>query len=75
MSNTEQGQPLSPISTIVLDGLIYRSEAVSACPVDERGSVAVGGAAALLRQIAKLEKEDAADALKSVIALCNEYLD
>lgn len=75
MSDKKNEQQLSPISTIVLDGLIYRSEAVSSCPADERGAVAVGGASALLRQIAKLEKDEANKSLRSVYELCNEYLD
>ena len=75
MADKNTGQELSPISTIVLDGLIYRSEAVSSCPPDERGTVAVGGAAALLRQIAKLEKDEATKSLRSIHDLCNEYLD
>ena len=75
MSNKNNEQTLSPISTIVLDGLIYRLEAVSSCPQDERATVALGGAAALLRQIAKLEKNEATTSFKSVHDLCNEYLD
>jgi len=75
MSDKKNEQQLSPISTIVLDGLIYRSEAVSSCPADERAAVAVGGAHALLRQIAKLEKDDATKSLRSIHDLCNEYLD
>lgn len=74
MTNKED-DTLSPLSTIVLDGLIYRVEAVSSCPADERGTVAVGGAAALLRQIAKLPKDDATKSLRSIHDLCNEYLD
>lgn len=66
---------LSPISALVLDGLIYRVEAVSSCPSEERVAVAVGGAAALLRQIAKLPEDEASEGLKSVHDLCNEYLD
>jgi hypothetical protein len=75
MADKSNEQQLSPISTIVLDGLIYRSEAVSSCPTEERGFVAVGGAHALLRQIAKLEKDEATKSLKSIHDLCNEYLD
>jgi len=75
MPDKNEEQQLSPISTIVLDGLIYRSEAVSSCPADERAAVAVGGAHALLRQIAKLEKDEAKKSLKSIHDLCNEYLD
>jgi len=75
MNKKDKDYALSPISTIVLDGLIYRVEAVSSCPQDERGAVAVGGAAALLRQIAKLEKDEATKSLRSIHDLCNEYLD
>jgi len=75
MSDKNNEQTLSPISTIVLDGLIYRMEAVSSCPQDERSTVALGGAAALLRQIAKLEKDEATKSFKSIHDLCNEYLD
>jgi|GEM_PF-6206524 len=75
MPDKENEQQLSPISTIVLDGLIYRSEAVSSCPADERGAVAIGGAHALLRQIAKLEKDEASKSLRSIHDLCDEYLD
>lgn len=75
MPNNNDEHTLSPLSTIVLDGLIYRVEAVSSCPADERGAVAVGSAAALLRQIAKLPKNEATSTLRSVYDLCNEYLD
>ena len=75
MPDKDEDHTLSPISTIVLDGLIYRVEAVSSCPADERAAVAVGGAAALLRQIAKLEKDEATKSFKSIHDLCNEYLD
>ncbi len=75
MTNKKDEPELSPISTIVLDGLIYRSDAVSSCPAEERGIVAVGGASALLRQIAKLEKDEATKSLRSIHDLCNEYLD